>query len=314
MPSLASLPVVNQQIDVSVVLPVYNEKGHLLTEIDRIRKALDHSPYSYELVVIDDGSSDGSSEHLRDIAGIRLFQFGMNRGSGAARRYGSQMARGRVIVWTDVDLSYPNEMIPDLVAELDRGYDQVVGARVTEQGTFKLLRRPAKWFIRRLAGFLTKSHIPDLNSGLRAFRSEVGKQFLHLLPSGFSCVTTITMTFLANGYSVEYVPIPYFERAGRSKFHWWTDTRRYLMQVIRLSLSYEPMRIFGPVGGILALAGLAKLGFDIIDKGFRIATNTLVIVGAAIAVLLVGVIADMLVQLNRKDYRVIPARTYERSA
>src|SRR5690606_32486069 len=130
---------------------------------------------------------------------------------------------------------YPNDRIPELVAELS-GYDQVVGARTSEEGTAKLLRKPAKWFVRMLASYLTRTNIPDLNSGFRAFRRDVATQFLYLLPRGFSCVTTLTMAFLSNGYSVKYVPIEYKSRAGRSKFHWLADTRRYILQVVRMVL------------------------------------------------------------------------------
>lgn len=299
---------------VSIVLPVFNEEGHLDEEIDRIRKTMDESSYTYEIIVVDDGSTDGSSIRLRDIEGIRLLQFHHNRGTGSARRYGSEAARGDVVVWTDVDMSYPNDQIPDLVARLGDGYDQVVGARTTEEGTAKLARRPAKWFIRRLASYLTGAAIPDLNSGLRVFRREVGAQFLYLLPRGFSCVTTLTMTFLANGYSVKYVEVPYFPRAGKSKFHWWSDTRRYVMQVIRMTLSYEPLRIFGPLGTVLVLTSVGKLFYDLITKDFRVATNTIVIFGVALATVLLGVGADLLVQLNRRRFDVMPARSYTRDA
>jgi len=103
------------ELDVTVVLPVYNEKGHLRTEVDRIRAALDASPYSYEIVVVDDGSDDGSGEQLRAVDGIRLIQFAQNRGSGSARKAGTHAARGRVVVWTDADMTYPNHEIPQIV-------------------------------------------------------------------------------------------------------------------------------------------------------------------------------------------------------
>src|SRR5919112_4443811 len=255
----------HHDVDVSVVLPVYNEKGHLLDELDRIRASLEASSLTYELIVVDDGSTDGSAERLADVPGIRLIRFTKNRGSGSSRKAGSFAARGRAVVWTDADMTYPNDRIPELVKELE-GHDQVVGARTSEQGTAKALRVPAKWMIRVLAEYLSGSRIPDLNSGLRVFRRDVAAQYLHLLPAGFSCVTTITMAFLANGYSVKYVPIDYFERAGRSKFHWWTDTKRYGLQVIRLVLSYNPMRFFMPIGMTLFAIGVAKLGFDLVDK------------------------------------------------
>ncbi len=215
-------------------------------------------------------------------------------------------ARGRVVVWTDVDMTYPNDDIPELVRQM-RGFDQVVGARRTEEGTIKLLRRPAKWFIRRLASYLSATTIPDLNSGFRAFRRDVALQFLHLLPRGFSCVTTITMTFLNNGYSVKYVPIDYFPREGESKFHWWKDTRRYLLQVVRMVLSYSPLKVFMPPAIVVGLVGIGKAIFDVFDKDFRIGTNTLVLLGVAISLAILGMLADLLVQLNKKRHDVIPA-------
>jgi glycosyltransferase involved in cell wall biosynthesis len=294
------------EVDVSVVLPVFNERGHLLEEIDRIRHALDTSSYSYEIIVVDDGSTDGSGDRLRTLDGIRLISFPRNRGSGSARKAGSFAARGRVVVWTDADMTYPNDRIPELVKELE-GHDQVVGARTSEQGTAKALRVPAKWAIRMLAQYLAGVKIPDLNSGLRAFRRSVAVQYLHLLPAGFSCVTTITMAFLANGYSVKYVPIEYRARAGESKFHWWKDTRRYLLQVVRLVLSYNPLKVFLPLGLTLLVVGAAKLGFDLVDKDWRVGSNTSLLLFAAFQVIAIGLLADLVVRVTKPREEVEPA-------
>ena len=296
----------HHEVDVSVVLPVFNEKGHLLTELDRIRASLEASSLTYELVVVDDGSTDGSAEQLAEVPGVRFIRFPHNRGAGSARKAGTHAARGRVVAWTDADMTYPNDRIPELVKELE-GHDQVVGARTSEQGTAKALRIPAKWLIRKLAEYLSGSRIPDLNSGLRVFRRDVAAQYLHLLPAGFSCVTTITMAFLANGYSVKYVPIEYSPRAGRSKFHWWADTRRYLLQVVRLVLSYNPLRFFMPVGLTLITLGLAKLGFDLFDKAGRVGTNTLLLFFAAFQVIAIGLLADLVVRLGKPRDEVDPA-------
>jgi glycosyltransferase involved in cell wall biosynthesis len=293
------------ELDVSVVLPVYNEKGHLRDEITRIRAALDASPYSYELIVVDDGSDDGSGEQLNEIDDIRIIRFARNRGSGSARKAGTHAAQGRVVVWTDADMSYPNDRIPELVKELD-GWDQVVGAR-TGQGTYRPGRRPAKWVIQKLAEYLSETKIPDLNSGLRAFRADVGKQFLHLFPTGFSHVTTLTMAFLANGYSVKYVPVEYAERAGTSKFHWWKDTKRYMAQVVRMALSYNPLKVFGPISLVLGAIGFGKLGYDWIVHDFRLTANTLIVLFAAFQMLAIGLLADLIVRLNRPVDEVDPA-------
>ena len=300
-----------EDIDVSIVLPVYNEKGHLHEEIDRIRKAMDASEFSYEIIVIDDGSNDGSGDALREIEGIRLIQFLTNRGSGSARKYGTRAARGDIVVWTDVDMSYPNDLIPELVREME-GYDQVVGARTTEQGTHKAFRVPAKLFIRKLASYLVQTDIPDLNSGMRAFRRDVALQYVSQLPPGFSCVTTITLTFLAHGYTVKYWPITYSKRAGKSKFHWWSDTKRYLLQVIRMTLSYDPFRVFLPIGFLLLLLGTFKLIYDVTDHDFKVAINTLLIFLASFQVFVVGMLADLIGRATRARHEVQPAAGFTR--
>jgi glycosyltransferase involved in cell wall biosynthesis len=293
-------------LDVSVILPVHNERGHIRKEIDRIRSALEASPHSFEIIVVDDGSTDGSGEELREMDGIRLLQFTRNRGVGSARKAGTLAAGGRIVVWTDVDLTYPNDEIPRLVKELE-GYDQVVGARTSEEGTAKSLRVPAKWFIRKLASYLVEFPIPDLNSGFRAFRRDVAQQFLYMLPSGFSCVSTMTMTFLANGYAVKHIPIDYSARAGSSKFHWWADTKRYLTQVVRMVLTFNPLRFFMPLSITLTAIGLAKLGYDWTTKSFHLAANTLLIFFAALQLFSIGLLADLVVRLNRPRDQIDPA-------
>jgi len=294
------------ELDVSIILPVYNEAEHLEAEVIRVRAAMDASPYSYEIIVVNDGSTDGSAEVASRIDGIRFINFLQNRGSGSARKAGTQSARGRVTVWTDVDMTYPNDTIPQLVKELD-GYDQVVGARTTEEGTVKALRVPAKWLIRKLASFLTGTKIPDLNSGFRAFRTDVARQYLNQLPVGFSCVTTITMTFLAGGYSVKYVPIEYAKRAGESKFHWYKDTRRYATQVVRMILSYNPLRIFMPLGLTLMAIGTVKLIVDLFQFNLHVAADTLLILFAAFQVIAIGLLADLVTRATRNRDEKPPA-------
>jgi len=293
-------------VDVTIVLPVYNEAGHITEEVKRVTAAMDASNYSYEILVVDDGSTDGSPAELEKIEGIRLVRFEQNRGSGAARKAGTALANGDIVVWTDTDMSYPNDQIPELLDSLG-GADMVVGARRTEEGTHKFARVPAKWMIRRLASYLAETDIPDLNSGFRAFRRVVAMQFLHLLPAGFSCVTTITMSFLSSGYSVRYVPIDYATRSGSSKFHWWADTRRYLRQVIRMILLYNPLRVFMPLATVMFLTGTGKLAYDLVTKDFRVATNTIVMLAAGAVLGLVALIADLLVHLNRSREVVLPA-------
>lgn len=300
-------------VDVSVVLPVYNEAAHLGEELDRITAALQESQYSWEVVVVDDGSDDGSGDAALGRHGVRLLRSARNRGSGAARRLGTTAATGRVVVWSDADMTYPNHDIPALVDSLGDA-DQIVGARTTEQGTLKALRVPAKWAIRRLASYLARTRIPDLNSGFRAMRRDVAEQFVAQLPEGFSCVTTITMSFLMNGYRVRYVPIEYRPRSGRSKFHWWADTRRYLLQVVRMMLSHDPLRVFMPLAALLGAVFAAKLGYDLAGKELRVATNTLLLGFATIQTLALGLLADLVVRVSRPRGLIPPADAAEITA
>src|SRR5215218_7312569 len=268
--ALSDQPAADEELDVSVVLPCYNERDHVELEVKRIRTALTAAQMTYELLCVDDGSTDGTREILQATPGIRTILLPRNQGSGTARRIGTQQARGQVVVWTDADMTYPNDRIPELVAQLDDTYDQVVGARRTEAGTYKLARVPAKWAIRKLASFLTNTDIPDLNSGLRAFKRSVAEPYLRLLPAGFSCVTTITLAFLSNGHQVKYVPIDYFKRAGHSKFHPLRDAYNYIIQVLRMVMYFNPLRVLMPVALTLFAATFFKAGIDLVVHDLRV--------------------------------------------
>ena len=287
-------------LDVTVVLPAFNEAGHIGLEIERIAEAMKHSPYSFEILVVDDGSTDGTADKVEGLPFVRVLRFETNRGSGTARRIGTMQARGRFVVWTDADMTYPNERIPEFVSVLESGTaHQVVGARTAERGTHKFLRVPAKFMIRRLAEYLSQSKIPDLNSGLRAFSKEAARPYLGLLPAGFSCVTTITLAFLANGLTVEYLPIEYRERAGRSHFHPIKDAYRYILQVVRMITFFEPLRVFGPMALGLLSVGVLKFGYDMFTDPFRIAINTLLLLLGGLILFSLGLLADLIVRLNR---------------
>jgi polyisoprenyl-phosphate glycosyltransferase len=284
------------ELEVSVVLPCFNERDHIELEVKRIRAALEGAGLSYELVCVDDGSTDGTRELLQELAGIRAILLPHHQGAGTARRIGTQQARGQVVVWTDADLTYPNERIPELVAELDDTWDQVVGARRGEAGSYRLARVPAKWAIRKLASFLTNSDIPDLNSGLRAFKRRVAEPYLGLLPAGFSCVTTLTLAFLSNGHGVKYVPIDYFKRAGRSKFHPVTDAYNYILQVLRMVMYFNPLRVLMPVALVLLAATALKAGVDLVVHDLRVTGSTVLVGLAAFNIMAIALLADLVVR------------------
>ena len=292
---------------VSIVLPCFNEQGHVAAEVERICAAMDSSGYSYELLAFDDASTDQTLARLQEIAPqfpqLRIVHFDRNGGSGTVRRIGTQQARGEIVVWTDADMTYPNERIPELVQILEKDHmlDQVVGARTSEQGTHKILRVPAKWFIRKIAELLTNASIPDLNSGLRAFRRQVSLPYLRLLPPGFSCVTTITLAFLCNQHDVRYVPIDYAKRSGKSKFHFFKDAYRYILQVLRMVMYFNPLKVLMPVALFLLGLGVAKAIFDIVVQGMAghpvlIAVNTVLILVTGLIIASMALLADLIVR------------------
>jgi glycosyltransferase involved in cell wall biosynthesis len=287
---------------VTVVLPCFNEQDHVLAEIERISIAMDASGYTYELMAVDDKSTDGTLAVLRQAAksypNLRVVEFRRNGGSGTVRRIGTRDARGQIVVWTDADMTYPNERIPDFVRYLDDNpdVDQVVGARTSEQGTHKLFRVPAKWVIRKFAEWLSSSKIPDLNSGLRAFRREASLPYLRLLPPGFSCVTTITLSFLSNQLIVDYLPISYAQRAGHSKFHPLKDAYRYILQVLRMVMYFNPLKVLMPVALWLLAIGFAKGVVDVVHYHFHLATNTVLIFVTGMLIGAVALLADLMVR------------------
>ena len=294
-------------IDVTIVLPCHNEQEHVLTEIERITAAMDNSGYRYELLAIDDASTDRTLEILREadtrFPHLRVIAFHRNGGSGTARRIGTEQARGEIVVWTDADMTYPNERIPEFVRLLRQQprIAQLVGARTSEQGSHRLLRVPAKWLIRKIAEWLTGTRIPDLNSGLRAFRREVSLPYLRLLPPGFSCVTTITMAFLHNQHEVHYLPIDYARRSGRSKFHFFRDAYRYLLQVVRMVMYFNPLKVLMPPSLFLVGVGSAKVFYDVVAHPVRIATNTVLLLCAGLIIGAVALLADLIVR-SRVDW------------
>jgi glycosyltransferase involved in cell wall biosynthesis len=287
---------------VTIVLPCYNEQDHVLAEIERISVAMDASGFTYELMAVDDKSTDGTLAKLQEAAqrypNLRLVEFRRNGGSGTVRRIGTKDARGQIVVWTDADMTYPNELIPEFVRYLDDNpdVDQVVGARTSEQGTHKLLRVPAKWVIRKFAEWLSSSKIPDLNSGLRAFRREASLPYLRLLPPGFSCVTTITLSFLSNQLIVDYLPISYATRAGHSKFHPLKDAYRYILQVLRMVMYFNPLKVLMPVALWLLAIGFVKGIVDVVHYHFHLATNTVLIFVTGMLIGSVALLADLMVR------------------
>ncbi|MFH1416996.1 MAG: glycosyltransferase family 2 protein [Planctomycetota bacterium] len=279
----------SSSVDVTVLLPAYDEEEAVEKVIDDCRRAMEETEYTYEILLVDDCSTDATLS-LAEARGVRCVQRERNGGSGAARKTGILEARGRVIVMLDVDGSYNAADIPKLLSEFPK-FDQVNGARTSEEGTARILRVPAKWLIRKLACYLSKERIPDLNTGLKAFKRDLMLTYLWVIPDGFSCVTTMTLAFLCNGHRVKYVPTKYFPRIGKSKFHMVGDTARYFMTVLRMILFFRPMRVFLPLAMLLGTAGVVKSALDRIFVG-HMQFSDVALLTAAATLLMIGIMAE----------------------
>jgi glycosyltransferase involved in cell wall biosynthesis len=244
---------------VSVVIPAYNEEKGIGAQIEVLRETLEKSAWPYEIIVVDDGSTDATANEVRRHP-VRLVQQ-RNRGYGAALKTGIRAAQSDIIVIIDADGTYPADAIPALL-ERAAIADMVVGARTGQDVNIPWTRKPAKWLLARLASHLAEQEIPDMNSGLRVLKRPLLHKFEHLLPQGFSFTTTITLALLCNGYVVEYVPINYAKRTGQSKIR-AAHAYQFLMLILRTIVYFNPLRIFLPLGLMFFLAGVGKTIYDI---------------------------------------------------
>lgn len=280
-------------VPVSIVMPAYNEEAGIGLQIAALQAVMAGGEHPYELIVVDDGSTDGTAAAARG-PGVRLLQFPENRGYGAALKVGIAAARYDCVVIIDADGTYPAEAIPAMLA-LAPAYDMVVGARVGREVHIPWARRPAKWFLGRLASYLAGRRIPDLNSGLRILRKPLVQRYEHLLSSGFSFTTTSTLAHLCNHHSVHYFAIDYRPRVGSSKIR-PAHAPRFLLLILRAMLYYAPLRVFLPMGAALFLPGLARLLYDL-SLGRLSESGPLALV-AGVLVWAVGLHADLMTRLG----------------
>jgi len=242
----------------TVVMPAFNEEAGIQPVIHSLREAL--TTYEYQLLVVDDGSEDQTAQLARE-AGAEVISQPVNRGYGASLKMGIRHASHDRIVIIDADGTYPVSEIPKLVSGLD-DYEMVVGARIGANTNIPFVRRPAKWFLQRLASYLAGRRIPDLNSGLRAMRRDLVARYTHLLPSGFSFTTTITLAALCRDHLVKYETIDYHARVGKSKIRPY-HAFEFLILILRTIVYFNPLKVFLPIGAVLVFSGLLKTVYDI---------------------------------------------------
>jgi glycosyltransferase involved in cell wall biosynthesis len=280
---------------VSIVIPAFNESESIAAVVEVLRAA---APWR-EIIVVDDGSSDGTGDRAA-AAGASVVRHAYNIGNGAAVKNGIRRASGEYVLIVDADGQHPPEDALRLVAKLGE-YDLVVGARSAETQATQA-RRAGNGALNRLASYLTGRDIPDLTSGFRGARASGLREFLHLLPNGFSTPTTTTLAFIKGGYTVTFEPIHARQRSGQSKIRLARDGAKFLMIIFKIITIFSPLRIFVP----LSLASFALgVGYGIwnVLMHARIPNGSVLLILFAVVVFLVGLVSEQISALRFEGRR-----------
>ncbi len=284
----------NNDIKLSAIVPIFNEEESIKKVIPKLKNVIESLGIDYEIITVNDGSSDNSLEELNKIQGIRVIDHKNNRGYGASLKTGIKFSRYDWILIIDADETYPIEAIPKLVKNID-GNDLVVGSRHKKGNAIPFERKHAKKFLNAFASYLAGKKIPDLNSGLRLFRKEIVLKYWGLFPQRFSFTSTLTMICATRGYELIFVPIDYYKRAGKSSIK-ATDFFNFLKLVLKLSLFFKPFKVFFPLSLfflILALIIPVLYFFNITEKFYD--TTFVVTCATALQVLFFGLLAEIVV-------------------
>ncbi|MBI1825376.1 MAG: glycosyltransferase family 2 protein [Planctomycetes bacterium] len=281
---------------VTIIIPCYNEQGAIISTLQRVLATTAEMGRPFEVLVVDDGSTDDSTAKLRifgETRGVRVLQNEMNRGYGFSLKRAVADSQYETIVIVDADGTYPVEQIAELIREFD-GVDMVVGARVKAKAKIPLARRPPKWFLRKLASYLAETEIPDLNSGLRVMKRSLIRKFMPLLPDGFSFTTTITLAMLTHGCQVRFVPIDYKSRIGKSSIRPVRDTLNFFGLVVRTVLYFRPLKVFVPASAAIFLAAILVALISKLAFGQVADVTSVTLAAASIQLLGTGLLADLI--------------------
>jgi len=282
-------------LKLSIVIPARNEAAGLGSILSGLRVRFPEA----ELIVADDGSTDETVRVATD-AGARVLSSPYGMGNGAAIKRGARAANGDIIVFMDGDGQHRPEHVDKLLEVLRNGYDMAVGERSSD-GQASLGRGLANALYNRIASWMTGHRVKDLTSGFRAVRAEKFREFLHLLPNGFSYPTTITMAFFRSAYPVAYVPVPVETRLGKSHIRPIRDGVRFLLIIFKIATLYSPLKLFAPTAFAFGVLGLGYYGYTFFTA-HRFTNMSALLLSASVIVFLIGLISEQITALiYRKD-------------
>ncbi|HVI55380.1 MAG TPA: glycosyltransferase family 2 protein [Luteibacter sp.] len=276
---------------ISIILPAKNEAAALRDLLPRLTAAQPGA----EVIVVDDGSTDDT----RDVCaacGVICLSSPYSMGNGAAIKRGARAANGEILVFMDGDGQHEPADVARLIARLDQGFDMVVGARDWESQA-GVGRGLANTLYNWLASRMTGHAVADLTSGFRAARAERFREFIHLLPNGFSYPTTSTMAFFRSAYGVAYEPIKAAQRVGKSHIKPFKDGIRFLLIIFKIATLYSPLKLFVPVSFVFFLLGFANYAYTFFSYG-RLTNGSTLMWSAAVIVFLIGLISEQITALT----------------
>lgn len=284
-----------ENMTISVILPAKNEAQGLRQTLPALRKQMP----GVEIIVVDDGSTDDTALVVVG-EGAKLLASPYSMGNGAAIKRGARAATGDILIFMDADGQHDPACIHALLAKMDEGYDMVVGAR-DWAGQAGVHRGVANAFYNWLATRMTGFQVKDLTSGFRAVRADRFREFIHLLPNGFSYPTTSTMAFFRSAYPVAFVPIPVAKRIGKSHIRPLRDGIRFLLIIFKIATLYSPVKLFAPTAMAFFLMGLGYYGYTFATQG-RFTNMSVLLFSAAVIVFLIGLISEQITSLTyRKE-------------
>lgn len=285
---------------VSILIPAYNEEEALPAVLAHLLAA--PALADAEIIVVDDGSIDGTAAAVAGCPRVRLLRHSRNRGYGAALRTAAEAASSELVAWFDADGQH---RVEDLVTVIqtarDGALDYCIGVRDAESDRV-VNRRLGKLVLRCAVNWAASQRVPDFNSGLRVFRRSVLLRYLHLLPKGYGASTTTTLLMLERGYHGGYVPIRVLERVGKSTVRQWRDGCRTLVIILRIVLLFRPLRFFGMLGAALLVAGLGYGVWNALATRTGMPTLSVGLMLLGAQALFFGLIADQLGALRRERF------------